>query len=87
VSDKARVVLRIFLKSDGTLAAPPRPTRIEGVLREGGGELGLSIIAALRECQPYNRLPPNKYDEWKVFDISFTGAEFLKGSASFKLRE
>jgi hypothetical protein len=87
VSDKARVVLRIFLKSDGTLAAPPLPIQIEAVSRGGGSELGLSIIKAVRECQPYNMLPPNKYDEWKVFDISFTRAEFLKGSASFKLRE
>jgi hypothetical protein len=57
------------------------------VTREGGSDLAQSIIAALRECQPYNMLPPNKYDEWKVFDISFTRAEFLKGSSSFKLRE
>jgi hypothetical protein len=64
--------LRIFLKPDGTLAAPPQPIRIEGLLRGGGRELYLSIVAALRECQPYNMLPPNKYDEWKAFEISFT---------------
>jgi hypothetical protein len=72
VTDNARVVLRIFLKPDGTLAAPPQPIRIEGLLRGGGRELYLSIVAALRECQPYNMLPPNKYDEWKAFEISFT---------------
>jgi hypothetical protein len=72
VTDSARVVLRIFLKPDGTLAAPPQPIRIDGLLRGGGRELYLSIVAALRECQPYNMLPPNKYDEWKSFEISFT---------------
>jgi len=77
VADNVRVILRIFLRPDGTLAAPPRAMRIEGVLRGGGSELTLSIIRALRKCQPYNMLPPNKYDEWKVFDILFTPQNFL----------
>jgi hypothetical protein len=79
VADNARVVLRIFLKPDGTLAAPPEPIRIDGLLRGGGRELYLSIVAALRECQPYNMLP-NKYDEWKVFDVSFYHARLLTGN-------
>jgi len=37
VADDVRVTLRIFFKPDGTLAAPPRAIRIEGVLRGGGG--------------------------------------------------
>ena len=72
VTDSARVVLRIFLKPDGTLAAPPQPLRVDRLVRQGGIELYQSIVAALRECQPYNMLPPNKYNEWKVFEISFT---------------
>ena len=75
VADNVRAVLRIFLKPDGTLAAPPQPIRIEGVSR-GGGELFQSIVAALRKCQPYNMLPRDKYDEWKVFDLSFTPQTF-----------
>jgi TonB family protein len=82
VTDNARVVLRIFLKPDGTLAAPPQPIRIEGLLRGEGGDLYQSIVAALRECQPYNMLPPNKYDEWKVFDISFTPQNFLRRASA-----
>jgi hypothetical protein len=78
VGDNVRAVLRIFLKPDGTLAAPPQPIRIEGVSR-GGGELYQSIVAALRKCQPYNMLPPDKYDEWKVFDLSFTPQSFGGG--------
>jgi hypothetical protein len=85
VTDKAKVVLRIFLKPDGTLAARPQPIRIEGVVRQGGGYMYEGIVAALRECQPYNMLPPDKYDEWKVFDISFTPHNFLRrASASSK---
>ena len=75
VADNVKAVLRIFLKPDGTLAAPPQPIRIEGVSR-GGGELYQSIVAALRKCQPYNMLPPDKYEEWKVFDLSFTPQSF-----------
>ena len=78
VADNVKAVLRIFLKPDGTLAAPPQPIRIEGVSR-GGGELYQSIVAALRKCQPYNMLPADKYDEWKVFDLSFTPQSFGGG--------
>jgi hypothetical protein len=78
VTDNVRAVLRIFLKPDGTLAAPPQPLRIEGVSR-GGGDLYVSIVAALRKCQPYNMLPPDKYDEWKVFDLTFTPQSFGGG--------
>ncbi len=77
-TDNVRAVLRIFLKPDGTLAAPPQPIRIEGVSK-GGGELYQSVVAALRKCQPFNMLPPDKYDEWKVFDLSFTPQSFGGG--------
>jgi hypothetical protein len=78
VTDNVRAVLRISLKPDGTLAAPPQPIRIEGVSR-GGGDLYLSIVAALRKCQPYNMLPADKYNEWKVFDLTFTPESFGGG--------
>jgi hypothetical protein len=77
-TDDVKAVLRIFLKPDGTLAAPPQPIRIEGVSR-GGGALYQSAVAALRKCQPYNMLPPDKYNEWKVFDLSFTPQNFGGG--------
>ncbi|HLK80293.1 MAG TPA: hypothetical protein VKT99_02185 [Xanthobacteraceae bacterium] len=78
VTDNVRAVLRVFLKPDGTLAAPPQPIRIEGVSR-GGGELYQSVVAALRKCQPFNMLPADKYEEWKVFDLSFTPQTFGGG--------
>ena len=77
-TDDVRAVLRIQLKPDGTLATPPQPIRIEGVSR-GGGALYQSAVAALRKCQPYNMLPPDKYNEWKVFDLSFTPQNFGGG--------
>jgi hypothetical protein len=73
VTDNAGVVLRAFLKPDGTLAARPQPIRIEGVVRQGGEYPYESIVAALRECQPYNLLPPNS-----TCSTFIHPAEFLK---------
>jgi hypothetical protein len=35
-----------------------------------------AAIEALRTCQPYAVLPADKYDEWKVLDLSFTPQDF-----------
>jgi len=77
-TDDVTAVLRVHLNPDGTLAAPPQPIRIEGVSR-GGGALYQSAVVALRKCQPYRMLPPDKYNEWKVFDLSFTPRNFGGG--------
>jgi hypothetical protein len=81
VTAKARVTLRILLNPDGTLVngpdQNPRPVgNIYGMPNGGGGELLNAAIAAVRKCQPYNMLPPDKYDEWKTFDITFTRENF-----------
>jgi hypothetical protein len=78
VTDNVKAVVRVFLKPDGTLAGRPEAIRVDGVSR-GGGDLYQSIVAALRECQPYTMLPPDKYDEWKVFDLTFTPQSFAGG--------
>ncbi|MEZ5819959.1 MAG: hypothetical protein R3D82_04050 [Xanthobacteraceae bacterium] len=73
-SDHVVVKLRVFLAQDGRLAADPVV---------GGGsanpkaiELLRSAIAALRQCQPYVMLPPDRYGEWKVLDLDFTPKDF-----------
>jgi hypothetical protein len=33
-------------------------------------------ISALEACQPYAMLPPDRYGEWKVLDLSFTPQDF-----------
>jgi hypothetical protein len=35
-----------------------------------------SAAAALRRCQPYKMLPPDRYEEWKMLDITFTPQNF-----------
>ena len=35
-----------------------------------------SASSALVACQPYKMLPADKYDEWKVMDLTFTPQDF-----------
>jgi hypothetical protein len=76
-TDKVRVVLRVSLKPDGTLATTP--TLIEASASAKGPALMASVVNGLRACQPYAMLPADKYQEWKVLDLSFTPHDFGGG--------
>lgn len=76
-TDRVRVVLRVSLKPDGTLATAP--TLIEASASAKGPALMASVINGLRACQPYAMLPADKYTEWKVLDLSFTPQDFPGG--------
>ncbi len=79
IAANVRVVLRVYLKQDGTLAAGlrqnPEPIKVEGV-SAGGGALFQSAVAALRKCQPFTMLPAERYQEWKTLDLTFTPQNF-----------
>lgn len=68
--DKVRIVLRVSLLPNATLAR--EPTLIEASASAKGPALMQSAVEALRRCQPYNMLPADKYKEWKVLDLSFS---------------
>lgn len=70
-SDHVRVVLRVALKRDGTLASTPDLVEASGPPAKGL-PLKEAAVRALRQCQPYSMLPRDKYDEWKVIDMTFT---------------
>ena len=76
VAPDVRVVVRIYLNPDGSLATglPQNPVPIK--VSAGGGELYLNAVAALRQCQPYKMLPPDRYQEWKALDLTFTPQNF-----------
>jgi len=76
-SDNIHVVIRVALKRDGRLAAPP--ALVEAKASAKGPILMQAAIAALQSCQPYNMLPADKYDEWKVLDLDFSPADFSAG--------
>jgi hypothetical protein len=76
VAPGARVVVRLYLNPDGSLVRdlPENPKTLK--VSMGGGELFVNARAALIECQPYTMLPPDRYPEWKMLDLTFTPENF-----------
>jgi hypothetical protein len=64
------VIMRIALNPDGTLGAAPE--LILAPLEIDGRPLRDNAKRALQKCQPYVGLPPDKYKDWKILDLSFT---------------
>jgi hypothetical protein len=77
-SDNVAIKLRVMMRPDGRLAADPQ--LIEGTASVKGALLMQNAISALQSCQPYAMLPADKYNEWKMLDLSFTPQDF--GGAS-----
>ena len=73
-TDDVKVKLRVLMKQDGRLAA--EPILIEASASMKGPLLMKGAISALEACQPYAMLPPDRYGEWKVLDLSFTPQDF-----------
>ncbi|MEA2880362.1 MAG: hypothetical protein QOF14_5558 [Hyphomicrobiales bacterium] len=72
-----RVVLRIYLRRDGRLAA--EPVLIEASASRDGPLLLHAAIRTLKDCQPYGFLQADKYREWRVLDLSFSPREMAGG--------
>jgi hypothetical protein len=64
------VVMRVALKPDGALDAEPAlvlaPASMSGPL------LVESAKRALQQCQPYDFLPADRYEDWKVLELGFS---------------
>ena len=75
--DSVKIVIRVAFLRDGKLAR--EPLLIEASASAKGPALMKSAIDALLACQPYSVLPADKYDEWKVLDLSFTPKDFRGG--------
>jgi colicin import membrane protein len=71
------VLVRIKLKPDGRLAAPPM------VLTSGKSPLFIaardSAIRALFRGQPYDMLKPEHYEQWKDVEITFDPRDMIRG--------
>jgi hypothetical protein len=76
-SDNVMIRLRVFMTTQGKLAA--EPVVIEGSGNLKGLDLRQSAIDALQACQPYAMLPVSRYGEWKVLDLTFTPQDFGGG--------
>jgi hypothetical protein len=77
-TDKIKVMLRVFMASEGKLARDP--VLIEASASAKGPALMQGAISALEACQPYTMLPLDRYGEWKVLDLSFTPQDFAGAS-------
>lgn len=77
LSDNVSVVLRVAFRRDGTLAA--EPLLIEASASEKGPALMKGAMDALAKCQPYAMLPPDRYDQWRMLDLSFSPKDFRGG--------
>lgn len=74
LTDAVRIRLRAVMAADGTLAR--EPILIEAPPSTKGVAIVKSAMSALQACQPYKMLPVDKYQEWKVMDLSFTPEDF-----------
>ncbi|QQN61933.1 hypothetical protein JIR23_20205 [Bradyrhizobium diazoefficiens] len=74
LTDAVRIRLRAVMAADGTLAR--EPILIEAPPSTKGVAIVKSAMSALQACQPYKMLPVDKYQEWKVMDLSFTPQDF-----------
>ena len=72
-----RVVLRVYLRPDARLAGDP--VLIEASASRDGPLVLQAARQSLKACQPFVFLPPDKYAEWKVLDLSFTPRDMAGG--------
>jgi hypothetical protein len=67
-----RVVLRVALSAKGALLADPM------LVKASASALGPPLVEsarrALRQCQPFGFLPPEKYEDWKLLELTFSPA-------------
>ncbi|MGJ4885917.1 hypothetical protein [Bradyrhizobium sp. HKCCYLRH1065] len=76
LSDNVLIRLRFGMTPDGRLATEPEV--IEVVAASKAIQLKESAVQALNACQPYAMLPPDRYNEWKVIEMSFTPQDFAR---------
>jgi hypothetical protein len=67
---KLKVVIRVSLDRGGRLTR--EPTLLEATASAAGPAVAVNAMRALRQCEPYNFLPLDKYDDWKVLDLNFS---------------
>ena len=70
VDENEKIVLRVFFKRDGRLAAPPQ--LLHSSLTPGAVVLTKMSVDALQRCQPFHDLPADRYEDWKTLDLEIT---------------
>jgi hypothetical protein len=65
-----KVVMRVYFKPDGTLAEPPQ--MLDATFSPKSSLLMKIAVNALERCQPFTELPKDKYNNWKIMDLTVT---------------
>jgi hypothetical protein len=65
-----KVVIRLGLRPNGGFAGSPALIAAPALAQ--GPALVKAAMRALQQCQPYNVLPAEKYDEWRLLDLQFS---------------
>jgi len=74
------VQVRVFLAQDGSLAQPPLLEPASRAAAAANPYMRTAAEAALRAvsvCEPYKRLPPNKYDAWREIVMTFDPSKMI----------
>jgi outer membrane biosynthesis protein TonB len=72
------VIVRVLLKSDGTVARPPELVGGKASAQFGPA-MAESAIRAIHTCQPFKMLRPEHYETWKDMEITFDPREMFGG--------
>lgn len=73
-----QVKVRVFLRPDGNLLRQPQYVDagdLNAKGREGYRTFAESARRAVQLCAPYERLPVDRYDEWKDIEFNFDASE------------
>jgi hypothetical protein len=76
-ASKVKIAVRVVFKRDGTLAQPP--AIVEGTPSPLGPALAESAIRAVISCQPYSKLIPEHFDQWRDLILDFDPKDLLGG--------
>ena len=74
------VQVRVFLAQDGSLAQPPQLEPASRAATAGNPYMRTAAEAALRAvsvCEPYKRLPPEKYEAWREIVMTFDPSKMI----------
>ena len=74
------VQVRVFLAQDGSLAQPPQlepATRAAVASNQYMRTAAEAALRAVNVCEPYKRLPPEKYDTWREVVMTFDPSKMI----------
>ena len=75
----SKVIEDVLTRSEDHQTFAGEPVLIEARSPRDAKALMDSAMRAIKDCQPFAFLPPEKYREWKVLDLSFTPRDMLGG--------